>query len=99
MHFEFAKVPSGNQLYLEQCACCHGSGGLGDGPTARASNLQLHSFKDCDWMNLMSDATLYLIISDGASAAGFQSGMPQFKGNLTHDQIVDLITYIRHFCE
>lgn len=49
-------------------------------------------------MSLMSDATLFLIINKGAAAAGFRSGMPPFGKELTYDQIVDLIAYIRGFC-
>lgn len=46
----------------------------------------------------MSDATLFLIINKGAAASGFRSGMPPFGKELTYDQIVDLIAYIRGFC-
>jgi len=49
-------------------------------------------------MNLTSDATLFLIIKEGAAAAGFQSGMPAFANELSYDQIVELIGYIRTFC-
>lgn len=86
----------GSEIYSEQCAGCHGKSGTGD---ARVKTLhrQAHHL-DCGWMNLTSDATLFLIIKEGAAAAGFQSGMPAFANELSYDQIVELIGYIRTFC-
>ena len=85
-------------LYLSQCARCHGRSGHGDGPEAPQLRMQLHSFSDCGWMLMMSDATLFLIIKDGAAAAGFPAGMPGFGGTLGYDQMVALLHYVRGFC-
>lgn len=49
-------------------------------------------------MSMMSDATIFLVIKDGAAAAGFPVGMPAFGGTLGDDQIVALLHYVRGFC-
>ncbi|MGA7870284.1 MAG: c-type cytochrome [Candidatus Binatus sp.] len=85
-------------LYQSQCAHCHGRSGQGDGPEAPQLQVHLRSFTDCGWMSMMSDATIFLVIKDGAAAAGFPAGMPAFGGTLGYDQIVALVQYVRGFC-
>jgi mono/diheme cytochrome c family protein len=85
-------------LYSGQCAGCHGRDGKGNGPAAWQMRVRLHSFTDCGWMSMMSDATLFLIIKDGSSAAGLPAGMPANAGRLNYDEIVQLVHYVRKFC-
>lgn len=90
--------PSGGGLYMRNCARCHGRSGHGDGPEMAEIGRRLHSLADCDWMALMSDATLFLLIDHGSAAAGFPAGMPGFGGQLDSEQIMRLIGHIRSFC-
>jgi len=90
--------PDGRQLYLNHCAGCHGPSGRGNGTQLANSLRKPHSFADCSWMNLMSDATLYLVISEGSSAGGFRAGMPAFGAKLSYAQMASLIEYVRSFC-
>lgn len=85
-------------LYLGECARCHGRNGQGDGPDAPQLHVRPHSFMDCDWMSMMSDATLYLVIKDGGASAGFTSGMPAYGGKLDNNQIESLLQYVRSLC-
>ncbi len=87
-----------DELYKERCASCHGSMGSGHSSRANALDERPRSFHDCDWMEMMSDATLFLIIRDGGDAAGFRPGMPAFGKDLDYDQMVALIAYIRSLC-
>jgi len=85
-------------LYFSQCAGCHGRDGKGYGPAAWRLPVPIHSFTDCDWMSMMSDATLFLIIKEGSSSAGFPAGMPAADGRLSYDEIARLVHYVRKFC-
>ena len=68
---------------------CHGATGLGDGPTAKAlipppANLQSH-------VPLHTDGEIFGFIS-----AGFPgSAMPAFHGQLTDEQMWNLVNYLR----
>jgi mono/diheme cytochrome c family protein len=89
---------SARQLYLKHCARCHGESGKGNGPQAASFHFQLRSFADCDWMEMRSDAVLYLIVKSGSAGIGLLPGMPAFDGKLTADQIASLVQYIRTLC-
>jgi mono/diheme cytochrome c family protein len=86
-------------LYRQHCARCHGADGTVDGNNVSDSALPSHSLRDCSWMSLMSDATLFLAIKSGGGAIGIRSSMPAFGDRLTNDEIAGLVSYIRGFCE
>jgi mono/diheme cytochrome c family protein len=98
-------IPSGSgasearNIYLNHCAACHGESGKGDGPQASAFKTRVHSFADCDWMSMRSDATLFLIIQQGSGAVGLPPAMPGFSGKLDDLQTIDLIRFIRNICQ
>ncbi len=79
----------GRDLFAQQCVVCHGATGLGDGPTAKAlipppANLQSH-------VPLHTDGEIFGFIS-----AGFPgSAMPAFHGQLTDEQMWNLVNYLR----
>jgi len=49
-------------------------------------------------MQMMSDATLYLLIKEGAATVGFPPGMPAFGEKLGYDQIAALARFVRSLC-
>jgi mono/diheme cytochrome c family protein len=57
-----------------------------------------HSLADCDWMSMMSDASLFLTIHEGGPAAGLSRQMPAFGSKLSYSQTAALVAYIRRFC-
>lgn len=85
-------------LYQRHCAVCHGRNGDGNGGHLSQKAMPAHSFRDCSWMNLMSDATLFLAIHDGGAAVGMNSAMPGFGGRVTNDEIAALVRLVRGFC-
>jgi mono/diheme cytochrome c family protein len=92
-------APNARDLYMTDCAECHGSLGKGDGPRARDLKTEIHSFADCDWMSMRSDATLFLVIQQGSGAVGLPPEMPGFSSKLDDTRISDLIAYIRSTCQ
>lgn len=93
---------TGSQIFASTCAVCHGDGGEGaedwmvrdeDGRLpAPPLNGDGHT-----WHH--SDGVLYGIVSEGGAGIGFGSNMPGFKDELTHDEIVAVLEYVKTLWE
>jgi mono/diheme cytochrome c family protein len=85
-----AAVMRGEPLFAANCATCHGQRGRGDGPDAAQLNpppadlTAFHAFGHPD------DVYQYWIENGIAG-----TGMPGFAGQLTTDEIRDVIAYVR----
>lgn len=90
--------PGASELYLKHCARCHGKSGQGNGPQAARFPFRLHSFADCAWMEMRSDAVLFLLIKSGTAAVGLPPQMPAFAAHLDNQQIAELVRYVRSIC-
>jgi copper transport protein len=81
-------VERGRNLYLANCAACHGTGGAGDGPTA-------------GWLpRLLPLSALVPDLTDGELAYRIAVGtagtrMPAFAGTLSENDRWDLVNYLR----
>ena len=81
-------IDAGRQLFGANCAICHGSRGLGDGPAAftlspRPVNLQLHIPQHAEGEN-------HYWISEGVAG----TGMPAWKDKLTDEQRWQILRYL-----
>ncbi len=85
-------IARGETLYQTQCAACHGTTGLGDGPTA--ANLTPPPAPLAMTARHMPDAYLYWRITEGGAAWG--TGMPAYGNVLSEEEIWDVINYLRH---
>ena len=82
----------GRAVYAEHCAACHGATGR-----PPADRRQLPNFTDChqstgpsaDWEGL---------VRDGGAFLGMSSEMPAFRGQLSDDEIADVVSYIQSLC-
>ena len=97
---------TGQEIFAATCAACHGVEGQGqpnwhvpreDGTLpAPPLNGDGHT-----WHH--GDGLLYRIVSEGGaflevpSVPNFKSGMPSFREQLSHDELVVVITYIKTF--
>jgi mono/diheme cytochrome c family protein len=80
-------------LFVSNCARCHGADGRGDTPLGHTYNTP--DFTQADWWRKHSDITspghLVSIVSHG------KGGMPAFNKKLTRTQIRLLVSYVRKF--
>jgi mono/diheme cytochrome c family protein len=82
----------GKTLYEQSCAVCHGAQGKGDSPTGKLlmpPPADLTSAKT----GQKSDAEIVQIITNGKPP----SAMPAFKGQLSEQQMRDVLAYVRTF--
>ncbi len=95
---------TGQEIFTSTCAACHGDTGQGqpswhipkeDGTLpAPPLNGEGHT-----WHH--PDGFLYRVVSqggriqEGPSVPDFKSGMPAFGDNLSHEEIVEVLTYVK----
>jgi len=81
-------VARGRDLYLANCANCHGQNGAGDGPTG----VGLMPPPGAIWpaVSSSSDGQLEYLITQGVSA----TAMPPFATSLTESDRWDLVNYL-----
>jgi len=80
----------GKAVYQRHCQACHGVGGLGDGPDAKALKVapaNFHRFSSF----LKSDEELLRTIEHGVVF----SPMHSWRGQLTDGEMQDVLSYIR----
>ena len=83
-------IRRGKAVYERQCQACHGIGGWGDGPDAKALTVapaNFHRFSSF----LKSDEELLRTIEHGVVF----SPMHAWRGQLTDGEMQDVVTYIR----
>ncbi len=86
-----ASLARGEQIYAEQCATCHGDGGMGDGPAGEALDPAPAPIAHSSQM--LSDSYLFWRINEGG--AQFGTAMLPYKDTLSEQEIWDVINYIR----
>lgn len=85
-----ADITRGKGVYHRHCQACHGVGGWGDGPDAKALRVgpaNFHSFSSV----LKSDEELLRTIEHGVVF----SPMHSWRGQLTDGEMQDVVSYIR----
>lgn len=83
------RLPSGEELYKQQCAACHGKTGKGDGPAAVALNPRPSDLTDPESMSKLSDEQLLEVISMGRGT------MPGFAALLKPEELEAIAAYVR----
>ena len=86
-----ASLERGVQLYVTNCASCHGDGGMGDGPVGVALDPAPSPIAHTSQM--MEDDYLFWRISEGGLE--FNTSMPPWKDALDEQSRWDLINYVR----
>jgi mono/diheme cytochrome c family protein len=81
------------QIYVDECAQCHGDGGKGDGPEARSHYPLPADLTDPKRLANVTDGEIFYQISEG------RRPMPSFKHRLTEDQRWQLVSLVRSFSQ
>jgi mono/diheme cytochrome c family protein len=76
-------------VFEAKCASCHGKDGRGK--TFRGKLKHARDLTDAKWQNDVTDERLFNSIHNG------RNKMPNFKKDLSEDQIDALVAYVRHF--
>ena len=75
-------------LYIKNCAACHGETGVGDGPAAGTTIEEPASFADTAW--LRRGDIWYAKIQRG----GMGTDMPNFGTVFTGEETLEIVTYL-----
>ena len=81
----------GGLVYANYCVTCHGINADGNGRAARLYNPKPANLRNSD----KPDAYFGLIVRKGGAALGRSEFMPSWEAELTHEQVNDLVAYLR----
>ncbi len=87
-----ASAEAGEQVYRSNCLNCHGSKGKGDGPIAASLTPPPADLTNPATQKKEDDALLK-VIQNGKTG----TSMPAWKNDLTKQQILDVLAYLRTF--
>ena len=88
-----SNLKAAGELYLDQCAQCHGEHGKGDGPEARTHSPLPADLTDARRMSTVTDGEIFYQISEG------KRPMPAFKNRITEGQRWQLVLLVRSFAQ
>ena len=86
-------ITAGREVYVANCASCHGKDGMGGGEGGKALSPSPALLAYMITRPVTVDEYLLWAISDGG--AQFESEMPAFKTKLKRDEIWRVIAYMR----
>jgi copper transport protein len=84
---DMMSASTGQRVYVERCAVCHGQQGRGDGPGG--ADLPVKPFDLTTHALQHDEQYLFVTILNG------RGYMPAFGSQLTQDEILDVVSYIR----
>src|SRR5438876_2995134 len=82
----------GETIFLRYCQGCHGPDGRGGG---KGFMPHVGPLTRKGYIDLIDDASLAMVITEGGEAMGKSGFMPSWKATLSKDDIADVIAYIR----
>jgi mono/diheme cytochrome c family protein len=83
---------AGARLYKRYCSGCHGADGRGGAHTFMP---HIGTLTRKDYIELVPDGYLYLVIAEGGEAVGKNNYMPAWESTLSEQDIKDVIAHIR----
>lgn len=93
-----APVETGQQLYVENCADCHGDFGEGGENPSRPNDI-IAPISTAEYLKTRDDSTLWAIISQGQPNFGMSPFGAANGGPLDDDEIEAIVAYLRSWEE
>jgi cytochrome c oxidase cbb3-type subunit 3 len=93
-----ADAGHGKALYEVYCTQCHGMTGHGNGLNAPHLSVQPRNHTDRAEMTARTDDDLFKAIKHGGQAVNKSVLMPNWDGNMSDDEIHDVVAYLRELC-
>ena len=88
-----AGIKAAREIYLDDCAQCHGEFGKGDGSEASMYDPAPANLTDAPHMNSLTDGEIFYKISEG------KKPMPAFKKRKTEEERWQLVNLVRTFSQ
>ena len=88
-----SNLNAARDIYVEECAQCHGERGQGDGPQARSHYPLPADLTDPKLRGNVTDGEIFYQITQG------RRPMPSFKNRLTQNQRWQLVLLVRSFSQ
>jgi mono/diheme cytochrome c family protein len=89
---------SGEALYIEACANCHGRDGKGLPEVNALLPVPVPDFTDCNFASREPDSDWTAIIHDGGPARAFHRTMPAFGEVWSREEIAAALAHVRTLC-
>ncbi len=89
-----ARAEDGKAVYDKNCVSCHGAGGKGDGPAAKAMKPPPQDFATA--LKSKTDADVAKVLTEGAFEG---KKHPVFAKKLSEDQIKAVAKYAKEFAK
>lgn len=89
---------TGQKLYQQNCAACHGPDGTGAPSGIVGFKVPLPDFTDCNFATREAAGDWIMVARKGGPARGFSKMMPSFGEALSDAQLRKTVNYIRGFC-
>ena len=90
---------TGQQIFLETCAACHGPDGRGQSRSRVGFDVPLPDFTDSSFASREPDADWVGIAINGGPSRGFSEIMPSFGKALSFEEIALAVAHIKTFSE
>jgi mono/diheme cytochrome c family protein len=90
MAYSEESIANGQQIYVNECARCHGDDGRSDGVDMVETGREAFDYQDWQTMSILSDGAMYYSIADGIGES-----MPAFAPDLSDSDIYDAVAYTR----
>jgi mono/diheme cytochrome c family protein len=85
LHTSQIEIQAGDEIYVQECAACHGESGAGDGPDAEGELPDL------------SDGARMMLVSPAAMSQSWNDAHPELGAELSAQERTSVINYVRTF--